>query len=147
LVLTFQNGTTVHDVVDKLYVSDVLAADSKRMAEANTSTESAHATNLLGLEYLSVGDYKSANRYFNKALQHDPSFAAAHYNLGLIHWRQKDWNSYVSEYKILANMDKKRAARLKALGMPKDVERRLVVEQPISPLTPENQSVISEGSQ
>ena len=51
LALKLRNGTTMRDLVDKVYVHDASAAYSKRMAEANTDTERAYATNLLGVDY------------------------------------------------------------------------------------------------
>jgi tetratricopeptide (TPR) repeat protein len=143
LALTFQDGTTVRNLVDNLYLNDGLAAYSKRMTQASTNTERAHASNLLGIDYLNLGDVKNAKSYFDKALVYDPAFAAAHYNIGLISWRQKDWHAYLSEYRILIELDKKRAIRLKQLGMPKGMEASQAVGQPTSASTSGSQSATS----
>ena len=87
-----------------------------------------------------MGDDKNARNYFVKALEYDSNFAAAHYNLGAMYNRQKDWNSYFHEYEILVNMDKRRAARLKALGVPKDLDKGHASEHFTLPATSGNQS-------
>jgi tetratricopeptide (TPR) repeat protein len=45
----------------------------------------------IGLAYLKEGDYKSAEKYFNKALDIDPLFNPAVVNLGAAAFYQEDW--------------------------------------------------------
>lgn len=116
LALKSNTGASIGNMLRKLYIEEDLAAFDKEMVEGKTWDFYPTAYNRLGNEYLDFGRNDDAARCYREAVLYSPRYGAAHYNLGLVYWRMKYKNSYLTQCHILEAIDKQRADKLRKIG-------------------------------
>lgn len=81
------------------FLSDPESAEAFAQKAVAEFPDSSVAKNLLGWALLEKGDFEGAKTILNEVLARDPSFSAAHYNLGKIAEKQEDLETALMEYK------------------------------------------------
>ena len=81
-------GATRNAGPDRRQLEELRRELSARLDALSEKPDDPLLNHMVAFKYYEMGDFAQARRYWNSALQADPSFAKAHFNLGEIDFRE-----------------------------------------------------------